>query len=84
MKAINIGDITVVPKGTTNPYLKGYLGSVRSEALRKWFTGEPMPGFEFWFAPACGGAYKLESPKDTDVDADQVVQIWGDRRGVQK
>ncbi|MBN2257831.1 MAG: hypothetical protein JW704_08400 [Anaerolineaceae bacterium] len=78
---IQIGSIEVVPEGTISPYrVTGYCGKARSEALRKWFMGEPTPGLEFWYAPACGGARKLSGPEETDVDADQVEYMWGTGR----
>ena len=63
MKA-HIGDVVVhrgEPKNG-NPYSPGgLLGSVRRLALLVFRTGAPIAEFTFWYAPASGGARRIQA-----------------------
>ena len=76
---MNIGDIVVVPEGTENPYrVVGAYGKRRSDLLGRFLRGLYVPGFEFWFAPCCGGARKLRDAADAGVDQDEIDYYWGE------
>ena len=80
MTHMNIGDILVVPKGTKNPYGKSVLGDERSEALRLFLTTETPPTeHDFWYGPASGGARKLASKADANVDPETLEYYWGEK-----
>lgn len=57
----HVGD--VIPRGdfVTNPYSGGYgpVGETRRELLVKFKAGEPTPGWNWWYAPAHGGAHRI-------------------------
>ena len=84
MARVTIGNIAVVQAGQTNPYREPFIcGKERSEAIGRFFRKLDTSGYEFWFAPVGGGARRLSSPEDTDVDADEVDFIW-DAEGREK
>lgn len=74
---MDIGDIAVVPAGTKNPYTVSICGKERAEQLRKFFNGEETPEYEFWYAPSCGGAKKLNSAEDADQEV--IAFYWPER-----
>lgn len=81
MKTYNdIGIIAVVPEGTTNPYTaKSIVGKERSEALRRFLKeDELVPGYDFWIAPTSGGAKRIHTPQEANVDPDVIEYYWGE------
>jgi hypothetical protein len=73
----NLGDVVVVPTGTENPYkAESLCGPKRSELLGKFFAGEETPGWEFWIAPVCGGAKKVATAAEANVDPDVIAYYW--------
>lgn len=73
----DLGDIAVVPEGTKNPYTaESLVGKSRSELLGRFFTGGDTSGFEFWIAPACGGAKKISTADEANVDPDVIAYYW--------
>jgi hypothetical protein len=58
--AMDIGAIEVTRAGAANPYVEGIWGAERSGALGAFLRGRPTPGYEFWHAPSCGGARRLD------------------------
>ena len=74
----HLGAISVVPEGTINPYAVSISGPERSEALGKFLTGKPTPGYEFWHAEAGGGARQLVDAADANVDPDTIDFYWGE------
>lgn len=77
---VTIGNIVVVPVGTVNPYRASLpndpCGTKRSELLHRFFMGESTEGYEFWYAPCCGGARKITSSDETAVTPEMTERIW--------
>lgn len=76
MKYFRIGNVAVVPVGTVNPYCsENIMGTERSDLLGKFCWGYTTPGYEFWHAPGCGGAIRLDNADN--VDPEEVAYYWG-------
>lgn len=69
-----IGDVAVIvgepPRdrcGNANPYLgASLLGPLRERLLVALRDGGDTSGYTFWYAPAYGGAYRIESVEDVN------------------
>lgn len=56
----SVGDIVIVPVGTTNPYRVGLLGPERKRCIEILRRREILPTeYEVWYAPTSGGAYYI-------------------------
>lgn len=65
-KRTAIGDVIVTLKGAENPYRSGLTGVPRVLALRALYEGPEPSAFDFWIAPACGGARKVQNLSEID------------------
>lgn len=79
-----LGDLIPCPKGTVNPYLVAHLVSGfderRRAALGRFLRGKEVGEFDIWYAPAGGGAKKLTSVADIDIDQDY-IEFYYDEEG---
>lgn len=76
-----IGDVIVTLSGAINPYKSGLMGLPRVLALRAFYEGYEFsePAFDFWIAPACGGARKIQNLSEINwetMDRDNIGKIW--------
>jgi hypothetical protein len=81
---VTLGDLVPCPKGTPNPYLVPSLMTGLDEhcrtALGRFLRGKKVEGFDIWYAPCCGGAKKLTSVEDIDIDQDY-IEFYYDEEG---
>ena len=73
---VDIGSIEVTRPGAKNPYTEGIVGKERSGALGAFLRGRPTPDHEFWHAPSCGGARRLETPPE--VRPEVIEYYWNE------
>lgn len=67
-RKFHIGDVHVAPFDCTNPYTdksEYVIGDGRVAALQRFADGELCKGLQLWFAPAGGGAYRI-NPDQVD------------------
>lgn len=76
-KHADIGDIAVTEKGCENPYRNQLMGDERSRALGRFFVFGDPGQYGFWYAPACGGALRIEKREDIDVEQHVIDFYWG-------
>lgn len=76
--SVQIGDVLVFKARPDqgNPYRwktdPNYVsGKERAEALELFRDGEEESGWEYWFAPACGGARQITSPLEIKWPTDR-------------
>jgi len=80
MNTYNIGDVIITKNNSKNPYTEfSYSGNNRKWIINNWRsciegTEINFDSYDFWIAPASGGAFKF-NPKSAHFINDIVVEI---------
>lgn len=76
-KKVELGNLIVTYREAKNLYTARLIcGPKRLEILGQFLHSLPIDGYSVWIGPACGGAVRINSLDEIEVDSAVVDYYW--------